>query len=390
MRTKIKIGEICDILNGYAFKSDKYVEEGIRIIRIANVQKGYLEDSTPQYYPLEAAPELSKYMLEENDLLMSLTGNVGRVALIPANMLPAALNQRVACLRIKDYSLIRKEFLYQLLNSDYFEALCILASKGIAQKNLSTEWLKEYEIPLFTQEEQIAISKELMSIDSLITARREQLAKLDELVKSRFVELFGDPEKNTFSWKEEELSKHLTVIGGYAFKSEQFSEEGIPVLRIGNINAGFFKPVNLVYWEDDDALNRYKMYPGDLVMSLTGTVGKDDYGNVCILGNDYDVYYLNQRNAKLEVQDTINKYYLSMLLKFEPVKKKLTGISRGVRQANISNKDILNLLVPIPPIELQNQFATFVEQTDKSKFEIQQSLEKLETLKKALMQKYFG
>ena len=245
-------------------------------------------------------------------------------------------------------------------------------------------------LPDHTQKEQIEISHTLGLVSNLISLRKQQLSKLDELVKARFVELFGDPEKNTFSWKEEELSEHLTVIGGYAFKSEQFSEEGIPVLRIGNINSGFFKPVNLVYWEDDDALSRYKMYPGDLVMSLTGTVGKDDYGNVCILGNDYDVYYLNQRNAKLELQDTINKYYLSMLLKFEPVKKKLTGISRGVRQANISNKDILNLSVPIPPIELQNQFATFVEQTDKSKFEIQKSLEKLETLKKALMQKYFG
>ena len=132
------------------------------------------------------------------------------------------------------------------------------------------------------------------------------------------------------------------------------------------------------------------MYPGDLVMSLTGTVGKDDYGNVCILGNDYDVYYLNQRNAKLELQDTINKYYLSMLLKFEPVKKKLTGISRGVRQANISNKDILNLMVPIPPIELQNQFAAFVEQIDKSKVAVQKALDEAQLLFDSLMQKYFG
>ena len=254
-------------------------------------------------------------------------------------------------------------------------------------------YFKDYskeEIPLLTPEEQDCVAKKLNKIIELIDKRKEQLEKLDVLVKARFVELFGDPEKNIFSWKEEELSEHLTVIGGYAFKSEQFSEEGIPVLRIGNINSGFFKPVNLVYWEDDDALSRYKMYPGDLVMSLTGTVGKDDYGNVCILGNDYAEYYLNQRNAKLELQDTINKYYLSMLLKFEPIKKKLTGISRGVRQANISNKDILNLSVPIPPIELQNQFATFVEQTDKSKLEVQKSLEKLELLKKALMQKYFG
>ena len=109
-----------------------------------------------------------------------------------------------------------------------------------------------------------------------------------------------------------------------------------------------------------------------------------------VLGNDYDVYYLNQRNAKLELQDTINKYYLSMLLKFEPVKKKLTGISRGVRQANISNKDILNLMVPIPPIELQNQFAAFVEQIDKSKVAVQKALDEAQLLFDSLMQKYFG
>ena len=89
--------------------------------------------------------------------------------------------------------------------------------------------------------------------------------------------------------------------------------------------------------------------------------------NVCILGDEYPEYYLNQRNAKLCLKETIDKYYLSELLKFERIKKRLTGISRGVRQANISNRDILGLNVPIPPIELQHQFADFVTQTDKSK-----------------------
>ena len=103
-------------------------------------------------------------------------------------------------------------------------------------------------------------------------------------------------------------------------------------------------------------------------MSLTGTVGKDDYGNVCILGSEYEMYYLNQRNAKLELKDGLDKYYLAELLKFPQIKKRLTGISRGVRQANISNKDILDLSVPIPPMKLQNQFADFVAQVDKSKF----------------------
>ena len=125
-------------------------------------------------------------------------------------------------------------------------------------------------------------------------------------------------------------------------------------------------------------------------MSLTGTVGKDDYGNVCILSDEYPEYYLNQRNAKLAIGATLNKHYLSEMLKFSRVKKRLTGISRGVRQANISNRDILALCVPIPSITLQKQFAAFVSEVDKSKLAVKQSLEKLETLKKSLMQQYFG
>lgn len=136
------------------------------------------------------------------------------------------------------------------------------------------------------------------------------------------------------------------------------------------------------------AMNRdkHKMWAQEIIILLYSLYPD----NPDVLGNDYDVYYLNQRNAKLELQDTINKYYLSMLLKFEPVKKKLTGISRGVRQANISNKDILNLMVPIPPIELQNQFAAFVEQIDKSKVAVQKALDEAQLLFDSLMQKYFG
>ena len=261
---------------------------------------------------------------------------------------------------------------------------------GIGLQHISKKYLLDIEIPELDEANQEAVTEIANKIDVLISARRKQLAKLDQLVKSRFIELFGDPDTNPLGWNEDVLSEHLEVIGGYAFKSDKFVDKGIPVLRIGNINSGRFLPVNMVYWTDDPTLERYKMYPGDLVMSLTGTVGKDDYGNVCILGADHPEYYLNQRNAKLSLKPTLNAKYLSELLKFERIKRRLTGISRGVRQANISNKDILYLCVPIAPINLQQQFAAFVEQTDKSKLAIQQSLDKLELLKKSLMQEYFG
>ena len=242
--------------------------------------------------------------------------------------------------------------------------------------NRHFKWLKEAKIQYPTLKQQEKVVGILDKIEEVIAARNKQLNALDELIQARFVEMFGEPTTNLKGWDEFALSEKLNVVGGYAFKSNQFDEiSGIPILRIGNINAGFFKPVNLVYWKEDDNLERYAMYPGDLVMSLTGTVGKDDYGNVCILGNDYEMYYLNQRNAKLEIKEGLDKYYLSHLLKFEQIKKRLTGISRGVRQANISNKDILNLVVPVPPIELQNQFADFVNQVNKSKLVIKNLLQ---------------
>ena len=146
MSERKKLSEICNILNGYAFKSKEYVDNGIRVIRITNVQKGIIEDADPKYYDISQKDKLKNYMLEENDLLISLTGNVGRVGLMPKELLPAGLNQRVGCLRIKETKNISIEYLYQYLNSDNFENECINNSNGIAQKNLSTEWLKDYMI----------------------------------------------------------------------------------------------------------------------------------------------------------------------------------------------------------------------------------------------------
>ena len=240
--------------------------------------------------------------------------------------------------------------------------------KGAGLQHISKDYILNINIDMPAPSLQKQITHQMRLIDAMINGKKQQILSFDEAVKSRFIELFGDPDGNPMNWETAELERHLEIVGGFAFKSEGFTESGIPVLRIGNINSGHFLPVNMVFWPEDPSLARYKMYPGDLVMSLTGTVGKDDYGNVCVLSDEYPEYYLNQRNAKLAIGATLNRHYLSEMLKFSRIKKRLTGISRGVRQANISNRDILALRVPIPPIELQEQFATFVEQTDKSKY----------------------
>ena len=186
LKDSVKIGEVCDIINGYAFKSSNYVESGIRIIRITNVQKGFVHDNDPKYYPSDTIKAIKPFLLDEGDLLISLTGNVGRVGILEKEMLPAALNQRVACIRIKNENQVEKKYLFHILNSNTFENECLFNAKGIAQKNMSTEWLKNYCIKLPSVDIQRNISYKIDKIDELIMNSRKQLFDLDLLIKSRY------------------------------------------------------------------------------------------------------------------------------------------------------------------------------------------------------------
>lgn len=393
-KTIMKLSDMCIMFeDGDWIESKDQSDDGIRLLQTGNIGEGkFLEkEGKERFISRETFEKLKCKEVFSGDILISrLPEPVGRACLVPEKKQRMITAVDCTICRIDDKKIRRRYLCYYLQSANYYTQLKNSIT-GTTRKRISRKNLGNIEIKIPNDKKQEEVIKQLDLIVEIIDNKKKKLQLLDTLVKSRFVEMFGDPDTNAKDWEEDALSEKLNVVGGYAFKSDQFDENsGIPVLRIANINAGYFKPVNMVYWKEDKNLERYAVYPGDLVMSLTGTVGKDDYGNVCILSNDYEMYYLNQRNAKLEIKEGINKHYLSQLLKFEQIKKKLTGISRGVRQANISNKDILNLVVPIPPIELQNQFADFVSSIDKSKSKIQKSLEETQLLFDSLMQKYFG
>lgn len=368
---------------------DNLDEDSVVLLRANNIKDGKLILDDVVYVSKSKVAE-QQYLQTGDILICASSGSkelVGKAAFVDSVKNPMTFGAFCKVVRPQpEYS----EYLGHYFNSPVYRRKISALSAGANINNIKNEHIDNLDIQLVDEKERREIITILNELNMLISLRKQQLFKLDELVKARFVEMFGDPVANIANWPIERLEKHLTIIGGYAFKSDGFRAKGIPVLRIGNINSGYFQPTNMVYWHDDSTLERYKMHPGDLVISLTGTVGKNDYGNVCILGNDYSEYYLNQRNAKLELNETLNGIYLSELLKFPQIKGRLTGISRGIRQANISNKDILSLPILIPPISLQKQFAAFVERVDQQKQTVQQSLEKLELMKKALMQEYFG
>ena len=260
---------------------------------------------------------------------------------------------------------------------------------GSTMKHITRPEFEKIKFPIYEIDIQRKISKKLIFITKIIENNKKLLNKMEELSKSLFTRMFGDIKTNDKNWKIVKLEKYINIIGGYAFKNIDFKSSGIPLIRIGNINSGQFKSTNLVFIEENKKFEKFKVFPNDILISLTGTVGKDDYGNACILGDSYSEYYLNQRNAKIELTDKMNKNFFLEIMKIKEVKKKLTGISRGIRQANISNKDIYNLSLPLPPIELQNKFAERIEKIEKLKFEIEKSIEEAQKLYNSLISKYF-
>lgn len=378
-----RLGDICEILNGFAFKSEQYVDSGIRIIRIANVQKGYIEDNSPVYYPAKSS-EAQKYALYNDDLLMSLTGNVGRVALLEEKYLPAALNQRVACLRIKDGIQLSKKFLYHFLNSDYFEEMCIASSKGVAQKNMSTEWLKEYNIPLPSVEKQSQVVNTLDKLDILIFLRKQQLAKLDELVRARFVEMFGDIEGTV------PLSHYILALS--AGKSLAGEEECVnKVLKTGAATYDEFDPSQVKnlptdYTPQADHLLR----TGDVIISRMNTA--ELVGAAAYVWEAPTNTYLPDRLWRAELKNNVCPIFVWQSLIQTTTKESIRKIASGTSGSmkNISKPGLLGIHVKKVEFDIQQEFSNFVEQVHRQKLTMQQSLDKLEVLRKSLMQEYFG
>ena len=361
---KVKIGDVCDILNGFAFKSDKYVEKGIRIIRIANVQKGFIEDNVPTFYPMDSTG-LEKYMLKEDDLLMSLTGNVGRVALLQKEMLPAALNQRVACLRLKT-DRITKGFLFHILNSDFFEQQCVLASNGVAQKNMSTEWLKDYEIPLYSIQEQMKIADILDKTKRIIVAKNNELRALNELIKARFVEMFGD-ENNSKNWNIINVENVADVQVGIVIKPSQYytnKGNGVKAFRSLNIGEGFIKYNDWVYFTEEGHNKNSKsiVKENDLLIVRSGAPG-----TACVVTEKYTGYNAIDIIIVHPDCEKINPYYLCYFTNMQHGKKQINEGTSGAAQQHFNVGKYNKLRLMLPPKELQDEFADFVHQIDKSK-----------------------
>ena len=254
-------------------------------------------------------------------------------------------------------------------------------------------YFKDYcnePLPNHSEEEQENIANTLKLLDNMISLRKQQISKLDELVKSRFIELFGDPVINPKSWETAPLSSLiLNANNGMARRGKD--TDGSIVLRLVELQNGFidYSATNRISLNETEK-KRYELVDNDFLFARVN--GNPDYvGRCAVFKGIGEPVFHNDHIIRVHFDETkLNGCFTSVLLNSDYGKRQMREqIKTSAGQYTISQDGIGAIMAILPPMELQNQFAAFVEQTDKSKLAIQKSLEKLETLKKALMQQYF-
>lgn len=373
--------EVCTIQYGFPFDSAKFSDsDGMPLIRIRDVVRGYSETYTTEEYK-------SEYIVHENDLLIGMDGEFN---IAKWGKTPALLNQRVCRLAPKDS--IDKDYLF------YFMPIALKRIEEktpfVTVKHLSAKELNKIEIPVLPLEEQRKIAETLSKVDELIAFRDQQLAKLDELVKARFVEMFGNPIENTMNWPKKLLRDITTKIGSGATPKggrESYPNAGVSLIRSMNVYDGQFLYKDLAHLTDEQAtqLNGVTVEAEDVLVNITGA----SVARSCVVPKDVLPARVNQHVAIVRCnRELLNPIFTNKMFINNEFKKALLSIgeSGGATRQAITKKQLEELSVVVPPLSIQNEFFTFSECVDQQKQTVQQSLEKLELMKKVLMQEYFG
>lgn len=291
----------------------------------------------------------------------------------------------VKLLKAKDPTANYKYLYYALCNAD-------IPNTGY---NRHFKWLKEIEIPEYSTEEQNSVVSQLETIDVLISLRKQQLSKFDELVKSRFIEMFGDPTLNPFGWKIVNIAEVVggKVTNGFFAKRDEYMDDGnVKVLGVANIVNRMYSNVKDLPRTNGTAsdIQKFEVRYGDMLFCRSSLVA-EGIGKASIVPHDVPPNTLFECHV-IRLPLDLNKCvpeFMQVLSTTDYFRNQVIAQSKTATMTTIGQDGILKTMIILPPIEKQKQFLEFVNQTDKSKFEIQKSLEKLETLKKALMQKYF-
>ena len=383
---KISLWEIAEIINGFAFESAKYSEKGMRVIRITNVQKWIIVDNDPKFHPLEKW--LERFEISEDDLLMSLTGNVGRVWLYPKELLPAYLNQRVA--KLEPNSKALKKYLFSYLNTDICEQIIIDEAAGLAQKNLSTEWLKTMKIPLPPLDIQQKIVDEMEEVE-----KREDVDKHKLLILKRNITHII-PRVSSSDKKIDTLMNEGVIFqvqdgnhGEKHPKSSDYVSSWIPFIMASDLQDNNLNIINCKFVSQKlgDTLRIWFAKEWDILLTHKWSIWFCDI--VSKLTTDYIMLTPQVTYYRINIDKILPKFlkYYFLSDEFQDELKNLAKEWQSTRDYIWITKQ-KQLKIPLPPLSEQHRIVTEIEKIETEIGALESELASIPVQKETILKKY--
>ena len=386
MSMRYKLGEICEIVSGSTPKTGipEYWDGDIKWITPAEISdESYIVEDSARHITILGVQKTGLTPFPKGTVILSSRAPIGKVAIAGCEMYCNQGFKNLICSKVID-----NRYLYWFLkgHTEYLNSL----GRGATFKEISKKIVSEIEINVPAIEKQRDAVEILEKVSGIISVRKRELQSLDNLMKARFVELFGDPVLNEKGWDVrsfldmgdckngmnfhyDDSGVELNCLGVGDFKDNSIIDN-TSVLPMVSLNE---MPSDEYLLRDDDIVfvrsNGNKALVGRSVAVYPGTI-PTTFSGFCIRYRKHD--------------ENITIPYLLRVLKTDSIRKKMAG--RGANIQNLNQKILGELVIPIPPLDLQKQFSDFVTQVDKSKAEVQKSLDEAQILFDNLMQQYFG
>ena len=383
-----RLGDICKFQSGGTpskCKSD-YFGGNIPWVTTVALNGGIISSVDAVEWITEAAIlQSAAKIVPQNSIMVGTRVGIGKVAI---NSVPMATNQDIISLLDIDAERWDKRFLcHFILAKNNF---LLSQARGATIKGIKIDVLSNLQVPNISITEQRKIAAVLDKVSDLIAKRRQQLDKLDEMVKSRFVEMFGDPVANPMGWPVHRFSEYIEFLtSGSRGWSKYFSDDGEYFITIKNVKNCRITvgDVQHVIPPNNAEAKRTKVQEGDLLISITA-----DLGRTGVVSKEIAAHggYINQHLTCIRIKkDSLNPLYVAHYMESDSGKAQFQSKNQSAVKAGLNFNSINSLSLFIPPLDLQNVFVDFVEQTERTKTAINNSQKKLKMLKKALMNEYF-
>jgi len=404
MNNWILIQDLVFFQEGPGVRKSQFRNSGVKLLNVGNINNNKIDLSTTEKYisKEEAYGKYEHFLIDEGDLLIACSGIVvsnfsKKIAFIEKRHLPLCLNTSTMRFKSLDTNTLEIRYFFYFLMTHIFNRQLGKLITGSAQLNFGPSHIKKIKMPLIDIDKQKTIAKTLDKAKELIALRKASIEKLDELSKSVFIDMFGDPVENPKGFLVKQLDdffidkKNGTKCGpfGSALKKDEYVKRGIPVWNMDNISkkGKFINSLNLMITREKfEKLESYAVCNGDIIISRAGTVGK-----MCVVDSEYDNSIISTNLIRLRLDSSVllPLYFVSLMIYCKDRIKRLEVGSDGAL-THMSTKVLKSIEFPYPPLDLQQKFAKTIQKVETQKALYEKELVKLEENFEALLAKSFG